>query len=287
MAVLDGFPGERFEVVPRPVIMDALARPVTRRLVVTDAGYFPTAAGHERVRSAGAYEDIVMVCTAGSGTAVVEGVEHAVTAGCAVLLPRGIPHSYRADDTDPWTIWWCHLRGSDVPELVAVTGAGASRPVLALRQTDRAVALIDEVIGALERGHGPASLLGATGAAWKLFTQLATDQLLPERGDPVERAMAYLADRLEAAIRVDDLAALVGVSASHLGALFRRATGGGVLAYQTSLRMTRARGLLDRTTLTIAEIARAVGYDDPLYFSRHFRDRHGVSPREYRAIHKG
>jgi AraC family transcriptional regulator of arabinose operon len=53
------------------------------------------------------------------------------------------------------------------------------------------------------------------------------------------------------------------------------------------LRMTRARGLLDRTTLTIAEIARAVGYDDPLYFSRHFRDRHGVSPREYRAIHKG
>lgn len=287
MALTDGFPGERFEIVPRPVIVDALARPVTRRVVVTDAGYFPMAVGHSRIRNTGAHEDIVVICTAGSGTVEVDGTEFAVSPGRAVLLPRGIPHSYRASVSDPWTIWWCHLRGSDAPELVAATGAGASRPVLSLRQPGAAVALIDEIVGHLERGHGPANLLGAAGAAFKLFTQLATDQLLPERGDPVERAMGYLADRLDSPVRVDDLAGLVGVSASHLGALFRRATGGGVLAYQTSLRMTRARGLLDRTALPVAEVARAVGYDDPLYFSRHFRDRHGVSPTEYRAIHKG
>jgi AraC family transcriptional regulator of arabinose operon len=287
MALADGFPGERFEIVPRPVVVDALARPVTRRLVVTDAGYFPVAAGHARSREAGAHEDIVLVCVAGAGSVHVDGAEFAVTPGCAVLLPRGLPHSYRAVAGDPWTIWWAHLRGSDVPELAAATGAGASRPVLVLRQSDRAVALLDEIVGHLERGHGPAHLIGATGAAWKLFTQLATDQLLPERGDPVERAMAYLADRLDSPVRVDDLASLVGVSSSHLGALFRRATGGGVLAYQTSLRMTRARSLLDRTGMPVAEVARTVGYDDPLYFSRHFRDRHGVSPTEYRATTKG
>jgi len=287
MALPDGFPGERFEVVPRPVVMEALSLPVTRRLVVTDAGYFPLARDHGRDRPEGASESILIVCAAGRGTVVVDGTESVVASGTAVVIGSGIPHSYRAHPDDPWSIWWCHLRGTDVGELIASTGADRPAPVLPLRQPERAVALIDEMISHLETGSGPASRLAAAGAAWKLLTQVAVDQMLPVRGDPVERAMTFIADRVDAPLRVDQLAALVGVSPSHLGALFRQATGGGILAYQTGLRMARARGLLDRTTLSISEIARAVGYDDPLYFSRQFRARHGQSPREYRAISKG
>ena len=40
-----------------------------------------------------------------------------------------------------WTIWWCHLRGSDLAELVEEIGASASRPVIPIRRLDRAVAL--------------------------------------------------------------------------------------------------------------------------------------------------
>lgn len=287
MALTDGFLGERFEVVPRPAVAQALSLPVTRRLVVTDAGYFPLARDHARQRPEGASESILIVCTSGRGTVVVEGVESTVTSGDAVVIASRAAHSYRADPRDPWTIWWCHVRGTDVEELIAAAGADRSPPVLALRQPERAVALIDEIISHLEAGTGPAPRLAAAGAAWKLLTQLAVDQMLPGRGDPVERAMAFIAERVDAPLRVDQLAALVGVSPSHLGALFRQATGGGILAHQTSVRMARARGLLDRTTLSISEIARAVGYDDPLYFSRQFRARHGQSPRQYRSISKG
>ncbi|WP_284328214.1 helix-turn-helix transcriptional regulator [Demequina litorisediminis] len=116
---------------------------------------------------------------------------------------------------------------------------------------------------------------------------MAADRVTPGAGSPLERAIGYLEDNVARAVAVGDLAALVGVSASHLGALFRQATGGGVLAYQTSLRMGRARGLLDGTELTVAEVAAAVGYDDPLYFSRRFSRVHGLSPRAYRALGKG
>ena len=68
---------------------------------------------------------------------------------------------------------------------------------------------------------------------------------------------------------------------------WRKATGGGPGAFHTSLKMARARELLDTTELAIADVAAAVGYADPLYFSRHFRRVHGMNPSTYRSQHKG
>ncbi|HEY5320962.1 MAG TPA: AraC family transcriptional regulator [Galbitalea sp.] len=287
MTMVEGFANERICVVPRPLVAEALSRPVTRRLVVTDAGVFPRARKHGRYRPSGAEETILIACAAGSGWLEIDGVRHGVGAGAVLLIPGGTPHAYGSSEGAPWTIWWCHLRGSDVAELYACTGATRERPVIQLSNVDRCVALIDELLTGLERDLTPVRMLGSAGTAWKLLTQIALDRTLPERGDPLQRAMTFLEERLDSAVRVSELAAMVGVSASHLSALFRAATNGGVLAYHTALRLSRARKLLDGSVLGIAEIGRQVGYQDPLYFSRQFRRVHGMSPSEYRAQHKG
>ncbi len=287
MAVIDGFAHERMVVVPRPLVTEALVRAVTRRLVVTDAGWFPSAAGHERRRPNGIAESVVMICTAGSGWVELAGARSRVAPGVAALLPAGSAHAYGADPGDPWTIWWFHARGSDVEELMRVASRSPHRATVSLRHLDRCVALLDEIVTVLEREQTPSALLQSSGAAWKLLTQIGVDRLLPEPHDPLERAMRYLADRLDTQVSVTELARLVGVSPSHLGALFRRATGGGVLAHHTALRMARARQLLDRSSLSVQDVAREVGYDDPFYFSRQFRRLHAISPQQYREAHKG
>jgi AraC-like DNA-binding protein len=287
MPIQEGFRNQRLSVVPRRTVAEALARPVTRRLVVTDTGHYPNATDHLMQRPSGAEETIVMVCTAGTGWATIGGTQHRIGSNAALIIPNGTPHAYGASKDNPWTIWWCHLRGSDLPELVAEMGVSAAKPIVPIRHIDRTVALLDEVVSTLERNHAPASLVGAAGAAWKLLTQIVVDRALPEPGDPVQRAMLYLSERFDSTVRVADLAALVGVSPSHLSAQFRRATGGGVLAHQTALRMARARQLLDTTTAPVSEIAREVGYEDQFYFSRHFRRMHEASPSEYRARDKG
>ncbi|WP_144268070.1 AraC family transcriptional regulator [Demequina sp. NBRC 110055] len=287
MSIPDGFASERLCVVPRPEVAEALARPVTRRLVVTDAGMFPEARGHGRTREHGAREAIVMVCARGAGWVDVAGRRHAVGAGEAVVLPPEVPHRYGASATAPWTLWWCHLRGADVAELLAATGAGVDRPVIALNRPERVIGLMDAVVAALEAGATSARLLMASGAAWRMLAQIAADRLTPGADSPLERAIGHLEDNPARSVRVSEVAALVGVSTSHLGALFRQATGGGVLAFQTSLRMARARSLLDGTDLTVAQVAAAVGYDDALYFSRRFSQAHGLSPSAYRAHRKG
>ena len=45
--------------------------------------------------------------------------------------------------------------------------------------------------------------------------------------------------------------------------------------------------LLDTNGVSIKAVAAAVGYEDPLYFSRVFRAVNEVSPQQYRELHKG
>lgn len=209
-----------------------------------------------------------------------------MTPGACVVIPAGAAHDYRSSTDDPWTIWWMHVRGTDAAEL---TGAllGVPRPVARLRAVDGVVALFDELVGHLERRPSPAQLLAASGVAWHLLARLAADSILPAEGSPLERAMRFLETRVDSNIQVAELAGMVGLSPSHLSALFRRATGGGPGAFHTAVKMARARSLLDTTPSTVTEVAAAVGYGDPLYFSRHFRRVHGMNPSTYRAQRKG
>lgn len=283
----EGFDRQRLNVVPRPLVDAALTRPVTRRIVVTDAGYFPRAAGHGRHRPRGAEETIVIVCVGGGGWVAVGDQRMRVGSATAIVLPSGVPHSYGASPDDPWTIWWAHVRGADVAELLAAADISPARVTLSLRAVDRATALLDEIVTSLERDTTPARLVATAGMAWRLLTQLAVDRLLPEDGTPLERALRYLEERVDGHVQVPELAAMVGVSPSHLAALFREATGGGVIAHHLALKMALARRLLDTTDLTVAEVGRRAGMDDPFYFSRQFRRTHGVSPSGYRELRKG
>ncbi|WP_110589460.1 AraC family transcriptional regulator [Microbacterium suaedae] len=283
----DGFDRQRLSVLPRPLVAEALGRPVTGRMLVTDAGWFPRAHLHGRHRPEGAAETVVIICASGTGWLEVDEGRQRVGRGAAIVLPNSVPHAYGADEDDPWTIWWCHVRGSDVQELVDAAGIREGRRVISLRALDRATALLDEIAVSLEAGTTPARLIATAGLAWHLFTQLAVDRALPHEGTPLERALHYLEERVDGHVQVSELAALVGVSPSHLAALFRDATGGGVLAHHNSLKMARARQLLDTTDMSIAEIGRRVGRPDQFYFSRQFRRVHGMSPRAYRQQRKG
>jgi len=52
--------------------------------------------------------------------------------------------------------------------------------------------------------------------------------------------------------------------------------------YLTSVRLEKACYFLLESNMSIAEIAGAVGYNNPLYFSRIFKKYYGVSPSNYK-----
>jgi AraC family transcriptional regulator of arabinose operon len=284
----DGFPGQRLRVLPRPLVASALRRPPTSGLLVTDSGYFPRAANHGRRRPGGAPEAIVIVCVDGIGHCAVEGRDTVVTPGHALVLPAGLPHIYRADPRRPWTIWWLHTAGTQVPGLLNVIAPDGHEALVELHDPYRAVAMIDDAIGSMERDETPPSLISASGAGWALLAQVAADAAGgAQRTEPVRQAQAYLRRNFAKPLSVAELARTAGLSPSHFSALFRAATGGGVVEYTKRLRMARARELLITSSRDIGDIATAVGYTDAFYFSRQFRTVHGCSPSDYRRAHAG
>lgn len=81
---------------------------------------------------------------------------------------------------------------------------------------------------------------------------------------------------------VDELADQACLSRSQLTRRFESAMGTPAIEYVIGVRLDRAARQLVETGQPVSAIAAALGYDDPHYFSRQFRARHGVSPTEYR-----
>ena len=84
----------------------------------------------------------------------------------------------------------------------------------------------------------------------------------------------------------EELARAVNLSTSRLRHLFKSETGVALKQYQKSLRMQLAQTLLARTFLTVKEITIRVGMRDPGRFVRDFKVACGLTPTQYRKLHR-
>ena len=92
----------------------------------------------------------------------------------------------------------------------------------------------------------------------------------------------YIAGHLGDTLTLGELSRELGYSESHIRHLFRKYSGQTLTKYVNSMRVRRAKELLSSTQMSITEIADAVGYPDPNYFSSVFRSYTGLAPRDYR-----
>ncbi len=84
-------------------------------------------------------------------------------------------------------------------------------------------------------------------------------------------------------ISLNTVSASVNLSPNHFSTIFSQETGRTFIEYLTYVRMEKAKELLRSTSMRTAEIAYAVGYKDPHYFSYLFKKTQECTPREFRA----
>jgi transcriptional regulator GlxA family with amidase domain len=104
----------------------------------------------------------------------------------------------------------------------------------------------------------------------------------PGLPDLVGRAVAFYAERLEEAPKIDQVAAELGVTPRQVERAFKKATGQSPSHYFRALRMKAARQLVLYSKDRISDIAGRVGYGSQAPLVTHYRDAFGVSPQEDR-----
>lgn len=109
----------------------------------------------------------------------------------------------------------------------------------------------------------------------------------PGAWEVIHSALAYCREHFREGLRVEDVARAVSYSESRLSHLFSAHLGQSVAEHVRSLRLAHARMLLETTDLTVAEIARQVGYGDPAHFTRAFIRFQQASPSDYRRKLRG
>jgi len=96
------------------------------------------------------------------------------------------------------------------------------------------------------------------------------------------KMIAYLHSNYNQQVKLKDLAQQFYINKNYASYLFQKYTGTTYSEYINKLRMEKARELLLKSSLTIAEVAEQSGYIDYFYFSKLFKKSFGVSPTAYR-----
>ncbi|RXZ78620.1 AraC family transcriptional regulator [Paenibacillaceae bacterium] len=97
----------------------------------------------------------------------------------------------------------------------------------------------------------------------------------------IEAAVAYISGYYMHPLTLDELAGLHAMSPKRFSYFFHKYTGYRPIDYVIHYRMERAKELLRTGSFPIRDVAASVGYANPLYFSRAFKQRFGVSPSAY------
>lgn len=99
----------------------------------------------------------------------------------------------------------------------------------------------------------------------------------------LKQAIDFINERYyDESISLDIVAKKVNISPNYLSAIFSQEVGQTLIEYITSKRIDKAKNMLRQADKRLGEIAFAVGYKDPHYFSFVFRKVTGCTPSEYR-----
>lgn len=100
----------------------------------------------------------------------------------------------------------------------------------------------------------------------------------------IKKVINYIREHYQESITQEEISREMDITPEYLSTLFNREMGINFSTFLKKFRISHAKRLLKGTDMKIYEIASSVGYSDPKYFQRVFKDETGVSPGDYRQM---
>ncbi|MEM9050340.1 MAG: helix-turn-helix domain-containing protein [Pseudomonadota bacterium] len=222
--------------------------------------------------------------TKGGGRTSIDGAPHGFGQATLIFVPRLTVHGFAFT---PGTAGWVvtvpaslDLPLPQTPQILKVAGASEPTLVTGIFNT------IAEEHGADRPARGQMlSAQAAMLAVWVLRTAQAREAPRESaRRRLMRRFTTLVEENYRAQWQVDTYAAALAVTPTHLTRVCREVTGKAASTLIQDRVMLEARRLLVYTRMRISQIAHALGFSDPAYFTRVFTARVRKTPTAFRAL---
>lgn len=208
----------------------------------------------------------------GSLYTTINGKEFYIEAGQAYIIPPGVPHSHRHNNT-----------GDDGICIRFSLNSTAKNRITDVLSVPRAYPFD---VGLKMKLYGGILSTQAEFAAWLMQLFELWNEKEPKaeimQNTFAAQVILYLEEYYRTKIKVADISRAMNTSYRTLARKFASETGMSVLDKLTEIRLDKAKQLLISTKLPIYDIAVKVGYENEFYFSKIFKDKINCSPKDYR-----
>lgn len=219
----------------------------------------------------------------GKGTFYINNQKIEKEEGSIILFSPNEPQIFQYQATDHPEIYWIHFTGSECKHLLDQYGIHSS--YIGKNIILKNVFL--EIILELQLKKKHFEIMNC-----QLFQKLL---ILINRNKVLETGQFNNNEKLDSLIielnkhyarpwSIEQMAQYCNLSSDYMSHLFKEYLSLSPIQYLTRIRINKAKDLLLDESITIADIAYLVGYNDPLYFSRLFRKKEGVSPIQYKRL---
>lgn len=211
-----------------------------------------------------------------------------VKSGQGFMLFPGQISTYVADKQLPWEYTWLEFDGLRAKEMIELSGISKDNPIYRAHSKDLRMDMMNEMLYIVRNSEeSPIHLIGHLYLFLDYLSRSSASIRLKQGGRLrdfyIKEALTFIEQNFQNEISVEDIAAFCGLNRSYFGKIFRDTVGKSPQEFLMDYRMVKAAELLKLTQLTIGDIGNAVGYPNPLHFSRAFKNIYHLPPRQWRA----
>lgn len=226
----------------------------------------------------------------GAGTLIVGEKQYDLKNDDIFLIPKGIPIRYYADYETPWEYMWITFDGEMAKAYLSYAGLSAGTPAIHSQiPTQVYMPMIQKILDLNQLTF--VNEIRRVGYLYEILSTLIEMQSSLKKSRKkqydysidtyVEYALQYIKSHYDH-ITVQNIADYIGINRSYLTAIFKKKLHVSPKEYLMRYKLNIAANQLTETSLSIQEIAAAIGYDNPFTFSKIFKQEYGMSPRHYR-----
>jgi AraC-like DNA-binding protein len=232
---------------------------------------------------------LIHVIEKGKGVFKANGELYPLHENQAFIIYPGDETYYEADKEDPWSYLWIGFNGLKVEECITNIGFTKKNPIITINCVNELKNCVETMLENHKLTYSDE--LRRNSEMFRFFATIIDDQHATNSVKAsydyhssiyVKQVIDYISMNYSKKIKINELADYIGVNRSYLTNSFKREVNISPQEFLQNIRMDKASSLLKETAIPINAIALQVGYDDPLAFSKIFKQRFGVGPRKYR-----